>query len=303
MGVFRVLSSSSLGYFLYSLEDKSVSIHPFRGKVLHAGEKIIIGDYVTLDEKGRINSVLERKNRLKRPRFSNVDEVFVLCSLKEPEFSSYLLDKFLSRINFSSLTASIVLTKSDLLKKSERNKRKKRMSYYEKIGYKVYFIDAHHATDFDFPKLHEELKHKTVAFVGQTGVGKSSLLNSIDPSFKRRVDSLYVRSGRGRHTTKEIILLPFEDGFIFDTPGFSSFDLLERNTLDLSLCFPGFRPYFGTCFFKDCLHLEKTKGCSVLEAVKNDELSMDSYQNYCKILTEVKENEKWKKKPLSVPRF
>ena len=83
MGVFRVLSSSSLGYFLYSLEDKSVSIHPFRGKVLYAGEKIIIGDYVTLDEKGRINSVLERKNRLKRPRFSNVDEVFVLCSLKE----------------------------------------------------------------------------------------------------------------------------------------------------------------------------------------------------------------------------
>ena len=72
MGVFRVLSSSSLGYFLYSLEDKSVSIHSFRGKVLYAGEKIIIGDYVTLDEKGRINSVLERKNRLKRPRFSNV---------------------------------------------------------------------------------------------------------------------------------------------------------------------------------------------------------------------------------------
>lgn len=303
MASYRVLSSSSLGYFLYSLSDQSVSIHPYRGKVFYAGEKIIIGDYVSLDDKGRINLVEKRKNRLKRPRLSNVDEVYVLCSLKEPEFSSYLLDKFLSRINFSSLSASIVLTKADLLKKSERNKRKKRMSYYEKIGYPVYFIDAHHASDFDFPKLSEDLKHKTVAFVGQTGVGKSSLLNSIDPSFKRRVDSLYVKSGRGRHTTKEIVLLPFEDGFIFDTPGFSSFDLTERNTLDLSLCFPGFRSYFGTCFFKDCLHLEKTKGCKILEAIQKDEISLDSYQNYCKILIEVKENEKWKKKPLSAPHY
>ncbi len=303
MDYYRVLSSSSLGYLLYSLKDGSLSVHPHRGKVFYAGEKIIIGDYVTLDGKGRINSVRKRKNRLKRPRLSNVDEVFVLCSLKEPDFSSYLLDKFLSRINYSSLSASIVLTKADLLKKAEREKRKTRMSYYRKIGYPVYFVDAHHPSLFDFPSLSTAMVKKTVAFVGQTGVGKSSLLNSIDPSFKRRVDSLYVKSGRGRHTTKEIVLLPFEEGFIFDTPGFSSFDLTERTSLDLSFYFPGFSAYFGSCFFKDCLHLEKTKGCKILSALDEDLLSKDSYANYCKILGEVKENDKWKKKPSSGPRF
>ena len=169
------------------------------------------------------------------------------------------------------------------------------MSYYEKIGYKVYFIDAHHSTDFDFPKLNEELKHKTVAFVGQTGVGKSSLLNSLYPDFTRKVDALYVNSGRGRHTTKEVILLPYPDGFLFDTPGFSDLELQEMTRLDLASCFPGYALYKDKCQFTDCLHLPQSKGCHVREEI-GKELSKDSYQNYIKISEEVKENERWKKK-------
>lgn len=294
---YRVLGSGSLGYQLYDSETKEISFHPHRrGKLSYKAKKIIIGDYVTLDKDGMVSDVLDRENLLKRPRLSNVDMVYVLISAKEPDFSSYLLDKFLSLIDFSSLKSSIVITKADLLKKRAFNAMKKRMSMYEKIGFKVYFVNAHDEDQFDFKALRDSLQGQTSAFVGQTGVGKSSLLNSLDREYNRKVDALYVNSGRGRHTTKEVILLPYADGFLFDTPGFSDLELQEMKTLDLATYFPGFEPYYGTCFFKDCRHLEGSKGCKVLEAVENEELSDDSYENYLKIYDEVKVNDLWKKK-------
>ena len=120
-------------------------------------------------------------------------------------------------------------------------------------------------------------------------------MNSIDENFSRKVDALFVNSGRGRHTTKEVVLLPYQDGFLFDTPGFSSLDLIDINSKDLALCFPGYESYTGKCKFTDCLHKEESLGCKVKEDV-GSQLSLDSYENYLKILEEVKENDKWKKK-------
>ncbi len=293
--IYLVLSTSSYGYQLYDYETKETSFHEHRRKISYQEKKIVIGDKVTLDTAGFIDHVEERKNYLPRPRLANADYVFVLVSLTQPDFSSYLLDKFLSLISFSSLKAGIVLTKYDLLKTSEKKKMKERMSWYEKLSYPVYFVNAKDSTKFDFPKLKADMEGKTVAFVGQTGVGKSTLMNAIDSNFSRKVDALYVNSGRGRHTTKEVILLPYQDGFLFDTPGFSALELTDIRSEDLAYCFPGYGSYIGKCRFHDCLHKEENLDCKVKEDLGIN-LSMDSYANYLKIMEEVKENDKWKKK-------
>lgn len=292
---YRVLSSTSIGYRLFDDENRSVSIHKKRGNIKNASY-ILVGDFVTLDEDGFINNVDDRKNFLARPRLSNADIVLVLISLKEPDFNTYLLDKFLTMTKFYNLKSSIVLTKCDMVKNKELEKIKKRLEDYKKIGYSVYFVSNKDSEKFDFPNLLNDLKGKAVALMGQTGVGKSSLINSIDSDFKRKVDDLRISMGRGRHTTKEVILLPYSEGFMFDTPGFSSLDLEKMKPSDLAICFPGYDNYVKKCFFNDCLHLESTKGCQVQEEIKKGILSDDSYLNYLKIYEEVKANDIWKKK-------
>ena len=185
-----VLSSTSNGYQLYDPSEGVYSLSPTRKKVKFREERILIGDHVSLDDAGFIEKILPRKNTLQRPRLANADEIFVLVSCIQPAFSSYLLDKFLSLILSSHIKASIVLTKADLLKKREFNALKKRMEDYQKINFPVYFLNTHDETSLDFPKLKEDIKGKTIAFVGQTGVGKSSLLNSLYPDFTRKVDAL-----------------------------------------------------------------------------------------------------------------
>lgn len=294
--MYLVLSGSSLGYRLYCKEDGLISLHPKRGKVFYQGTPIVVGDEVELDKDGFIVKILPRKNILKRPHLANADIMLVLISLKQPDFSSYLLDKYLTATKFSSIKSAIVLTKADLCSKEEVDSIQKRMEFYRNIGYSVYLIDAHEPTEFDFMRLKSDIKDKKVALMGQTGVGKSSLINSLFPGLERKVDQRSVRIGRGRHTTKEVVLLPYPDGFLFDTAGFSELELEDLRLKDLAFCFPGYEAYFSECYFNDCLHLESTKGCKVIEKVHDGTLSDDSYKNYCKIYEEVKVNDVWKKK-------
>ena len=289
-----VLSSGSLGYELFDVETQEISLHKSRGTISYKGANVLIGDAVKLDERGFISEILPRKNVLSRPKLSNVDFIFVVISYKKPAFSSYLLDKFLTLINSSNIKAKILITKVDLASNEEFENFKSYMSYYEHIGYDVYYTGKN--STYDLLKIKDIISDKKVAFVGQTGVGKSTLLNQLCPDFNRKIDELYINSGRGRHTTKEVVLLPFNGGFLFDTPGFSQLELKDFKPIDLAAYFPGIKEYYGKCHFVDCLHLPNTKGCQIEKAILSNMISADSYKNYCKIYEEVKINDIWKKK-------
>lgn len=291
-----VLSSSSLGYRLYDLETSELLLARKRGKVTYREDKILIGDEVLLDADGFIQKVLPRTSLLSRPRLANAEECLILLSFAKPDFSLFLLDKFLTSVNHSKIHASIVINKIDLATSSQREKMEELLSYYRRLGYPLFFLSATRRQEEDFPKLIDHIRGKKVALMGQTGVGKSTLLNALDPSFQRKVDTLYPKVNRGRHTTKETILIPYQGGFLYDTPGFSSFELSDMDEDELAMFFPGFLPLFPSCFFKDCHHLPSTKGCAVEKALEEGKIPMESYADYLKILEEVKEASRWKKR-------
>lgn len=275
-----VLSTIGGVYKVYC-EKEILDVKP-RGIFRHKKIKLLIGDKVLINKDELvIEEVLERNNSLFRPRVANLDLGVVVVSLVTPNFSSYLLDKFLTLLNMSEVKPLIVLTKEDLME--DKDRIKEIVENYAKIGIKA--IPFSKRTKLGLEEIKEEVKGKTIAFMGQTGVGKSSLINVIDPSFERDIGEYSIALGRGKHQTKEVILLPYENGFIADTPGFSSLELPIFKE-DLALYFPGFKEYKEECKFTNCLHISE-RDCKVKEALDSNKLSKESYQNYLDISKEL----------------
>ena len=276
-----ILSTIGGVYKVYC-ENKILEVKP-RGIFRHKKIKLLIGDKVLINEEElMIEDVLERNNSLFRPRIANIDLGVVVVSLMTPSFSSYLLDKFLTLLNMSNIKPLIVLTKEDLME--DKNRIQEIVSNYALIGVKA--IPFSKRTKLGLEEIKEEVKGKVIAFMGQTGVGKSSLINVLDPNFERDIGEYSIALGRGKHQTKEVILLPYENGFIADTPGFSSLELPIFKE-DLSLFFPGFMELKEECKYTNCLHISE-KECKVKEAIENGKLSKESYQNYLDIIKELK---------------
>ncbi|MBE6142718.1 MAG: ribosome small subunit-dependent GTPase A [Erysipelotrichaceae bacterium] len=276
-----ILSTIGGVYKVYC-ENKILEVKP-RGIFRHKKIKLLIGDKVLINEEElMIEDVLERNNSLFRPRIANIDLGVVVVSLMTPSFSSYLLDKFLTLLNMSNIKPLIVLTKEDLME--DKNRIQEIVSNYALIGIKA--IPFSKRTKLGLEEIKEEVKGKVIAFMGQTGVGKSSLINVLDPNFERDIGEYSIALGRGKHQTKEVILLPYENGFIADTPGFSSLELPIFKE-DLSLFFPGFMELKEECKYTNCLHISE-KECKVKEAIENGKLSKESYQNYLDIIKELK---------------
>ncbi len=248
------------------------------GKFRYQKISPVVGDMVEIDEnKNLILKVLPRKNFLIRPPIANVDQAIILVSCKAPDFSSNLLDKMLVIIEYNNIKPVICFTKYDLL--DDTKKMDEIIKYYKSIGYDVYINN-------ELDDIKEMLNGKLSVLTGQTGVGKSSLLNSINPYLKLKTGEISKALGRGRHTTRCTQLLEVEGGLVADTPGFSSIDFSSMDKMDIMTNFPEFYERIDKCKYKDCIHI-KEDGCYIKQLVENGKILSSRYENYKKFIEEI----------------
>ena len=195
--------------------------------------------------------------------------------MKIPDFSSNLLDKLLTIVEFNNIKPVICFTKLDLLNEKELEEIKEIMNYYKKIGYEVY-----NNTDYD---LKDIFKDKITVFAGQSGAGKSSLLNKLDSSLNLEIGEVSIALGRGKHTTRHTELIEVLGGLIADTPGFSAIDFRGMKKSDIRDNFIEFNEYRECCEYKDCMHINELK-CMIKEKVKENIIKQSRYENYLKFV-------------------
>ncbi|MEG2351072.1 MAG: ribosome small subunit-dependent GTPase A [Bacilli bacterium] len=253
------------------------------GKFRHLKISPVVGDNVEFDPENKIIiKVYSRKNELIRPPISNVDQALILVSCKEPEFSSNLLDKMLVVIEYNNIKPIICFTKYDLLKDSLLIDNV--ISYYRKIGYIVVINNS----KSDVISL---LENKITVLTGQTGVGKSTLLNTLKEDLNLATGEISKALGRGRHTTRHVELLEIAGGLVADTPGFSSLDFINMGKNDIKDNFIEFYDNQDKCKYQDCIHL-KEAGCYIKELVKENIILKSRYDNYKKFIESLDEKRK-----------
>lgn len=253
-----------------------------RGSIKHKSFSLIAGDNISFDENENvIVKAFDRKNSLIRPHTANVDLLMITMSVVEPELSPELVYKFLTYANLNEIPAAVLLTKMDKL--TDTNKVDTLRKDLEKLGYKVFLISRENSENLR--ELQDFLANKTTIIMGQTGVGKSTAINLIDPQFNRKIGEYSDALGRGKHQTKEVVLLPYRSGFIGDTPGFSSLEL-DLYKEDLAHYFPGYEAHFLNCYFSNCLH-QNEKECKIKEEIAQGNLSKEGYDIYIKLLNQL----------------
>jgi len=279
-------------YYIYS-EGKIYQTRA-RGNFRNRNITPLVGDYVIFEsenlKEGYLLEVLPRKNKLLRPPVANVDQGIIVVSLTEPEFSYFLLDRFLVSIEYENIEPIIYLSKADLLKESSLINEI--VTTYKNIGYTV-IVSTDENVMIDLQGL---LSKGLTVFTGQSGAGKSTLLNRLMPQLKLETAEISDALGRGRHTTRHVELLTVENGLVADTPGFSAINFSEITKRELSKQFPEFVQASKYCRFRECLHLDEPD-CEVKRQVATGDIAQSRYDNYTRFLEEIKKRKpKYKKK-------
>lgn len=253
------------------------------GKFKYLKISPLVGDIVEIDKENNvIKNIMPRKNELVRPPIANVDQAIILVSCREPNFSSNLLDKMLVVIEYNNIKPIICFTKYDLL--DDTSEMDEIINYYRTIGYTVYI-------NKEISDIKNILKDKISVLTGQTGVGKSSLLNSLKEDLNLATGEISKALGRGRHTTRHVELLDIDGGLVADTPGFSSLDFMGMDKKDIKDNFIEFYENEDKCKYQDCLHI-KEDGCYIKKLVSEGKIRNTRYENYKKFIDSILEK-KW----------
>ena len=266
-----------------------------RGKFRREGLSPLVGDWVQIRELGNgegfVEVVEERRNQFARPAAANIDQLVILASAAIPVTEPYLIDRIASIAALKGCQVLLCLNKCDL------NSADELYDIYSRSAIPVLRISA--VTGQGLDALRAAIRGKLNAFTGNSGVGKSSVLNALLPSLDLPVGEVSKALGRGRHTTRHVELFALgEDTYIIDTPGFSSFDTAE---MDLALkqhlpeTFPEFAPYVDDCRFTGCTHIRE-KGCRVLQAVKDGLIPASRHRSYVRLFDELKDVKEWQQK-------
>ena len=266
-----------------------------RGKLKKNDITPVVGDNVEIEvieeneDKAVINEILERKTYIKRPKMSNTTQIVLVLSSKNPKPDLLLLDKQLAFAEFLKINVVIVLNKIDLDKKQEFKELRKT---YENIGYTVIETNAKERQGIE--ELKKKLKNNINAFSGNSGVGKSTLINALFKDDMTQEGEISSRNQRGKNTTTSTKLYKIDKKtYIADTPGFSTFDISEISSDGLDKYFVEFKKEIEKCEFVGCTHI-KEENCGVKKAIENGRISQARYERFCKIYQELKELKKYK---------
>lgn len=281
-----------IGGFYYIKTEAGLIECKARGKFRHKDMKPIVGDDVeiTVDNgKGVIEDIHERTSELIRPTVSNVTQAFVVFAIKNPDVNFELLNRFLILCEHNNIKAIVCLNKVDLVSKEEKEVIKRQIN---DIGYEVLFINAKEGIGLEL--LKEKLQGNETVLCGPSGAGKSTLINTLINREHMETGVVSNKIGRGKHTTRHSELIDIDNGYLVDTPGFSTLevDFIEKE--DLRYCFPEFEEYNHECKFRGCLHFKEPQ-CAVKNAVENGDVNKYRYEFYIRTLEEIinGRNNKW----------
>ncbi len=279
-------------FYYVEVGDALIECKP-RGIFRKSGVTPLVGDMVTVtigkDGKGMIEEIAKRKNSLARPPLANLDKLFIVSSLSDPKPNAFVIDTMTVFAEDKSIEPVIVINKCDLSDDDSIIK------IYEDAGFRVIKTSVNDHIGLD--ELTNSLKGCTSAFTGNSGVGKSSLLNCIDARFQIKTADISKKLGRGKHTTRHTELYKIQNGYIADTPGFSS---IENEKLDfiqkenLQFCFREFAPYITKCKYTSCSHT-KEKGCVIIDAVELGTIPKSRYESFLELYRQAEKINDWER--------
>lgn len=283
----RILKNYN-GYYYVKVEGQEGEYTcKLKGKLKQKRFSLVTGDFVLIEagegSEGMLSRILPRKNFLSRPAMANLDLFVVTMALVKPDFSFLLADKLLLLAALAKIPAILALNKMDVASPALV---KELVEIYEKSGFEVYPISARTGDGID--ALRYRLHAQVCAFGGPSGAGKSSTINAIDPSAVLQTGEVSKKIGRGKHTTRYAQLLPFNDGYIADTPGFGNLFLANLSLEQVIEGFAEFASFESKCYFHPCTHTHEPI-CGVKEAIKQGEIPISRYNSYVAIREEVKE--------------